>query len=102
MSDYKKALEDGTIWQSRETGLWCVGPYTCSTPLEAWELFNKKPITLSRKDALNLIVSDAASYGKDSGVGLRLYIENRISYSAYKKAVLKGVSIYKRNQTNAK
>lgn len=49
---------------------------------------------MKRKDAIALI--RYAGYHEDTGTGLRIYIENRISYEAYTEAFNEGRKL-KRN-----
>lgn len=54
--------------------------------------------TTKRELALEAIRLDYAKHGKDSGVATRLYVENRISYAAFRKAASEGQNIYSRRK----
>lgn len=44
--------------------------------------------------ALNRIRADYAKHGKDTGVAMRAYTENRISYAKYQEYAKKGLGIF--------
>jgi len=49
---------------------------------------------MRRAVALGKIVAEVARNGETTSFALRLYMENRISYGSYKKAVVKGKLIF--------
>ena len=54
-----------------------------------------------RRIILSLIALDVAENGKLTRQGLRLYIENRISWGAIQPAIEAGLTIYNRKQQEA-
>ena len=48
-----------------------------------------------RKAAIVAIVADVAENGKATHIGIRAYVENRISAKAFKEAREQGLRVYK-------
>ena len=46
------------------------------------------------ENALNRIRADYAKHGKDTGVAMRAYVENRISYARYQEYAKQGLRIF--------
>jgi hypothetical protein len=49
---------------------------------------------MKRKDALNLIKVEFAKHGEATKLSTRTYIENRVSFDAYRLAATAGVRIF--------
>lgn len=54
-----------------------------------------------RNLVINQIISEIAHEGQETSLSMRLYIENRISYEIYKKAVQKGLSLHSKNEVQS-
>jgi len=55
-----------------------------------------------RQIILHLIALDIAEHGKLSKHGIRLYVENRISWQAIQPAIRAGQAIYEKRQHGAR
>ena len=56
---------------------------------------------MNRKDAINHIVSIVAKTGSADST-MRYYVENRISFASYKKAIKRGMDIYRGSNAERK